>query len=155
MSPRRGCIHKKCSPGWCGSVDQALACEPKGHWFDSQLGHMPRLWARSPVRHMQDVSLSHPCFFPSLSPSLPLSLKISKILKKNKINGVHYLKWCKGMFWSQEAPVKSSQVLIWENVVTYKVHLSFIDCINALVQPPSMKRLWEIKWSIVYIGRYF
>ena len=36
-------------PGWCGSVDWAPACEPKGHQFDSQLGHMPGLWARSPV----------------------------------------------------------------------------------------------------------
>ena len=23
-------------PGWCGSVDPALACEPRGCWFDSQ-----------------------------------------------------------------------------------------------------------------------
>ena len=25
------------------------SAEPKGHQFDSQLGHMPGLWARSPV----------------------------------------------------------------------------------------------------------
>ena len=37
------------SPGWCGSVDQAPACEPKGCRSDSQLGHMPRLQAQSPV----------------------------------------------------------------------------------------------------------
>ena len=36
-------------PSWCGSVDQALAYEPKGGGFDSQSGHMPGLWARSPV----------------------------------------------------------------------------------------------------------
>ena len=29
--------------GYCGSVDRVLACEPKGHWFDSQSGHMPGL----------------------------------------------------------------------------------------------------------------
>ena len=32
-----------CSPGWCGSVDCMLSCKPKGHWFDSQSGHMPGL----------------------------------------------------------------------------------------------------------------
>ena len=35
--------------GWCGSVDGALDCEPKGLQFDSQSGHMPGLWTRSPV----------------------------------------------------------------------------------------------------------
>ena len=47
------------------------------------LGHMPGLWARSPVqaneRQPIDVSSTFQCFFPSLSPSLPLSLKINKI----------------------------------------------------------------------------
>ena len=31
------------NPGWCGSVDWVLACEPNGHQFDSQSGHMPGL----------------------------------------------------------------------------------------------------------------
>ena len=31
------------SPGWCGSVDSVPACELKGHQFNSQSGHMPRL----------------------------------------------------------------------------------------------------------------
>ena len=31
------------SPGWCGSVDSVLACEPKSHQFDSQSGQMPGL----------------------------------------------------------------------------------------------------------------
>ena len=35
------------NPGYCGAVDWALACEPKGHWFNSQLGHMPGLQAMS------------------------------------------------------------------------------------------------------------
>ena len=39
----------KASPGWCGSVDWAPDCEPKGCWFDSQSGHRPGLWAWSPV----------------------------------------------------------------------------------------------------------
>ena len=33
------------SSAWCGSVDWALACETKGHWFTSQSGHMPGLQA--------------------------------------------------------------------------------------------------------------
>ena len=36
-------------PGWCGSVDGAPACNPKGHWFDCQSGHTPGLPVRSPV----------------------------------------------------------------------------------------------------------
>ena len=28
---------EKKGPGWCGSVDSALACEPKGHHFASQI----------------------------------------------------------------------------------------------------------------------
>ena len=58
------------SPGWCGSVDRALACEPKGHGFDSQSGHTPGLQARSPVGGVleeshTDVSLL--LFLPSFS----------------------------------------------------------------------------------------
>ena len=37
------------SPGWCGPVDGVPACKLKSCWFDSQSGHMPGLWARSPV----------------------------------------------------------------------------------------------------------
>ena len=55
--------------------------EPKGHQFNSQSGHMPGLQARSPVGAMWDVT-THWCFSPSLSPSLPLSLKINKTFKK-------------------------------------------------------------------------
>ena len=68
---------KQDSPGWCGSVDWVLTCEPRGHWFDSQSGHMPWLQARSPVGGMWEAT-THWCFSPSLSPSLPLSLKINK-----------------------------------------------------------------------------
>ena len=39
----------RASPGWCVSVDWVLACKPKGRWFNSQAGHMPGLWARSPM----------------------------------------------------------------------------------------------------------
>ena len=69
-------------PGWCGSVDWALACKPKGHWFNSQSGHMPGLQARSPVGGVREAT-TRGCFSPSLSPSLPLSLKINKILPAN------------------------------------------------------------------------
>ena len=46
---------EKCPP-WCGSVDWALACEPKGHRFDSQSGHMPGLQAKSPVGDGQEAT---------------------------------------------------------------------------------------------------
>ena len=51
-------------PGCCGSVDWSLACEPKGHWFDSQTGHVPGPCGPGPqwgMRERQphiDVSLS-------------------------------------------------------------------------------------------------
>ena len=65
------------SPGWCGSVDWALAWEPKGCWFNSQSGHMSGLRARSPAGGMREVTTID-FFSPSLSPSHPLCLKISK-----------------------------------------------------------------------------
>ena len=64
-------------PGWCGSVDWVLACEPKRSRFDSQSGHTPGLQARSPVGGAREAA-THWYFSPSLSPSLPLSLKINK-----------------------------------------------------------------------------
>ena len=60
------------SPGWCGSVDWMLACEPKGRQFNSQSGHMPELGAKVPSwgyeKHNQSVCLSH------IDISLPLFL---------------------------------------------------------------------------------
>ena len=56
-------------PGWCGSVDWAWACEPKGCWFDSQSGHTPGLWARSPVgtrERQPHIDVSLPLFLPPL-----------------------------------------------------------------------------------------
>ena len=43
--------------GRCGSVDGAPACKPKGHRFDSHSGHMPGLWARSPVGGAQEATI--------------------------------------------------------------------------------------------------
>ena len=58
----------------------ALSSKPKGCGFDSQSGHMPRLWVQSPV--WACTRGTDQCFFltlmllsPSLSPSLPISLK--------------------------------------------------------------------------------
>ena len=62
------------SRGWCGSVDWALACELKGHWFDYQSEHTSGLWARSPVGGVQEAT-THWCSSPSFSLSLPLSKK--------------------------------------------------------------------------------
>ena len=67
----------KIYPGWCGSVDWVPDWEPKGHRFDSQSGHMPGSQARSPVWGAWEAT-THWCVSSSLSPSLPLSLKIIK-----------------------------------------------------------------------------
>ena len=48
------------------------------------LGHIPGLQARLPVGDMWEAT-THWCVSPSLSPSLPVSLKINKIFFKEKI----------------------------------------------------------------------
>ena len=67
----------------------AWACEPKGHWFDSHPGHMPGLWATSPVGGMREAT-THWCFSSSLFPSFPLSLKINKIFKREIKSLLHH-----------------------------------------------------------------
>ena len=54
----------------------SVACELKAHQFDSRSGHMPGVWARSPVGSLQEAA--NRCFSPSVSPSHPLSLNINK-----------------------------------------------------------------------------
>ena len=70
-------LFKTFCPGWCSSADWVWACEPKGHWLESQSGHMPVLWAGSPVGGAQEATTQW-----GVSPSFsfpPLSLKINKI----------------------------------------------------------------------------
>ena len=86
------------SPGQCGMAQLvgASSPRPKGRRFDSQSGHIARLWVPSLVRaHMGkqpiNVSLfpSLPLSFsPSTSPSLPLSLKA---MGKKRIRSLSYL----------------------------------------------------------------
>ena len=57
-------------PSWCGSVDWALACEPKGHGFGSKCIPALRAGSQLGVHKKQphiDVSFH---LFPSLPPSL-------------------------------------------------------------------------------------
>ena len=74
-------------PGWCGSVDWVLAWGPRGQQFNSYSGHMPGLWARSPVGGARETT-THWCFSPSLSPFLPpfpsLWKWVNKLFKKYK-----------------------------------------------------------------------
>ena len=73
-------------PCWCVSVDSVLACELKGHWFDSQSGHMPGLWARFLVGGSREATsrcFSHTSVFLS-TPFLPLFLQNKKIKKKKE-----------------------------------------------------------------------
>ena len=66
---------------WLGGWSAGLH---RGRRLISQSGHVPGLWARSLAgackRQLIHVSLSHRCFSPSFSPSLPLSLKINKYI---------------------------------------------------------------------------
>ena len=55
----------------------ARACKPRGRQFDSWSGHVPGLWASPPLGCEWEAT--HWCFSPSLSPSLPLSLKIKSL----------------------------------------------------------------------------
>ena len=63
------------------------AYKPKSCWFDSQSGHMPGLWARSPVRGAQESTTY--CFFsPSFSLHYPLSKKkLKKKRERERVQG--------------------------------------------------------------------
>ena len=60
--------------GWCGSVVECWPVNPRVICSIHSLGHMPRLWAMSPVGGTWEAT-THWCFSPSLSPSLPVSKK--------------------------------------------------------------------------------
>ena len=80
--PLAFCIRKSSGSEWCGSVGWALSCKPEGHWFNSHqdtcLGCRPGPWLGICERQLINAFLSYWCFSPSLSPSLPFSLKINK-----------------------------------------------------------------------------
>ena len=65
------------SPGWSSSVDWAPACKPKGHWFHAQSRTHAWVAGQVPSRGVQEET-THWCLSPSLSPPLPLCLKIQK-----------------------------------------------------------------------------
>ena len=64
--------------GWCGSVDCVSACELKGRGFESLSGRA-HAWVVGQVPSRGHVRGNHLMFL-SLSPSLPLSLKIKQNL---------------------------------------------------------------------------
>ena len=41
---------------WVWLSALSAACKPRDRWFDSQSGHMPGLWARSPGGGMQEAT---------------------------------------------------------------------------------------------------
>ena len=57
------------SPGWCGSVDCLKACNPKGHWFDSQ--SRAHAWVAGQVPSRGRTRGNHTLLFLSLSFSIP------------------------------------------------------------------------------------
>ena len=66
-------------------VAQWVGCgSANGHWFDSQTGHKPGLWARSQVEGLQEATdwcFSGTSIFLSSSFSLPSSLPKNKYIK--------------------------------------------------------------------------
>ena len=65
-------------PDWCGSVGWVLHCKPE---VAGMMGHVPGLWARSPVRGMLEATdgcFSHTLMFLSLSFSFPYPLSRNK-----------------------------------------------------------------------------
>ena len=52
-------------------IERWLTCEPKGHQFNSQSGHMPELWAKFPgvgraaCESQPHIDVSLPLFLPS------------------------------------------------------------------------------------------
>ena len=72
---------KKSCPGWYGSLDWALVCKQKGHQFNTQSGHVPGFRGGSLAGGMPEATDRYICYtlmFRSLSPSLPISLKVNK-----------------------------------------------------------------------------
>ena len=65
---------------WLSGLSASLP--PRGRPFDSQSGHMPGLRARFQVGDVREAT-THGCFSPSLSGSLPLSLKVNKLFITN------------------------------------------------------------------------
>ena len=62
-------------------MDSVLAYKPKGRQFNSQSGHVPRLWASSPVEDVQEATnqcISLTLVFLSLPLSLPFHCFINK-----------------------------------------------------------------------------
>ena len=67
-------------------VAQWIECQPLNQMGASSIpsvGHMPELLARSPVGGTGEATTQW-CFSPSLSPTLPLSLKINKIWRRRR-----------------------------------------------------------------------
>ena len=60
----------------CGAVNQRVTGSIPSQ--GTCLGFGPAPWLGVCERQPTDVSLSHQCFSPSLSPSLPFSLKINE-----------------------------------------------------------------------------
>ena len=70
-------------------VAQWIGCRPQTSSVPGQgacLCHGPGAWLGTCERRLTHVSLAHRCFSPSLSPSLPLSLKNKSLLKNIQID---------------------------------------------------------------------
>ena len=132
--------YKPCS-GECGSVDWALACEPRGYWFDSQSGHRPGFWARSPAGGAWEAT-THWCF--SLTwMFLCLFFFLPSPLSKNNIICKHW----KGQLESLDMLVKMLRGLIRENWVSWCVMNSMqgVTCWIGHLRNHHVCRLWLLE----------
>ena len=71
-------LKRQTSPDWCGSVGWESSCKSNGRWFDSVRAHA---WVGGQDPSGEHVRGNRSM---SLSPSLPLSLKIKSFKKINQ-----------------------------------------------------------------------
>ena len=135
------------SPGWCGSVDLASAsvnwrvmCLISGQ--GTCLSCKPSPWLGACERQLICFfGTWHRCFFSSPSPSLPLSLKINKILKK-KISTLRWLKVLEDSFLfssSHHPNIITNPVFPDSSTVNFSCTFFFFKCSNKVMGPKLIK----------------
>ena len=134
-------------PDWCGSVSWTLFSKLKGHWFDSWLGRTPGFQTRSLTGGMREAT--DRCFSFSVSPSLPLSLKINKnkifvkaILQCNTHNNIYHLNHFKCVLSTLLCKHISSQFQNVFHLAKLKFYLCPLNNDSSFI-PPSPFSPWK------------
>ena len=127
-------------PNWCGLVGWVLSCKVKGHWFDSQSGHVPGLWVWFPVRHIREAaswcfSFTSMFLFFSFSPASPLSKIKLKSLWNRTYSQLTMNKW-------QVAILSVSCLLLLKEIeknIYIHTHVKFTQLIKASTSADTLK----------------